>query len=685
MLRALIIDDNPSDRMLAVRALKKIFDAVDAEEVGNKTGLANALRRGPYDVAVTDFYMGTFDGLQAITLIRASYPQCPIIVFSGASGEDVAVRAIKAGADDYIVKSSSHFVRLGKAVESVVDRHQSRRDLSRLERRLEVDRQRLLTTLRSIQDGVVTLDAERRIQLMNEAGTELMSSIGHLGYDDEVSSIGDTPFAELCGVPERGNLAHEVSLSDGSMRILEVRVETIKDGGLEGGWVVVIRDVSEQRQIQARNQRHQRLAAIGELAAGISHDFNNSLQAIIGFARLIEAGVANPDQHREFGGHILEAGTRAVGMIQQILDFTKQSPSHRTTINVRKTIAKASALMRKGVPENIHLHIDDGSDAHWVDADEGQLEQVLMNLVVNARDAMTQGGTLEIALNHVQVGPDNPATRTDNQRPSSALAERPLDAGDWVVLSVSDTGAGIPPENLKTIFEPFFSTKRAKGGTGLGLAQVYGIIQRHEGQVTVTSTVGSGTTFSIFLPRAKPPAPATTEAVRHGFLSEDNHEHILVVEDEPSVAIAWETMLRALGYRVTVADNGLHALEMYDRDGEPVDLLMTDLVMPKLGGLDLVRELRKRDNRIKVLVVSGYPLESNWEEVSREEGIDASLAKPVTIEVLGRALRRILGNGTVSPAREVGTYRRPSGAGPLDSHERPSRARPETPPRRLSN
>ena len=646
MVRALIIDDNPSDRMLAARALKKVFDDVDVKEVGNKTGLESALRNGPYDVAVTDFYMGTFDGLQAITLIRAAHPECPIVMFSGASGEDVAVRAIKAGADDYIVKSSAHFVRLGRAVESVVDRHQSRRHLSRLERRLEVDRQRLLTTLRTIQDGVVTLDAERRIQLMNEAGTALMSSIGHLGYNDEVNRIGDTPFRELRALPAQGHLAHEVTLSDGSQRIFEVRVEPIKDGGLEGGWVVVIRDVSEQRQIEARNQRHERLAAIGELAAGISHDFNNSLQAIIGFARLIEAGVANPDQHREFGGHILEAGTRAVGMIQQILDFTKQSPSHRTTIDVRHTVSNAAPLMRKGVPESIQLQIDSCPDACWVDADEGQLEQVLMNLVVNARDAMTQGGVLEIALNHIHVEPDN-------QPPGSALAERPVDAGDWVVLSVSDTGAGIPPENLKTIFEPFFSTKRAKGGTGLGLAQVYGIIQRHEGQVTVTSVVGSGTTFSIFLPRAAPPEMINdVEAGRDTVLSEDNHEHILVVEDEPSVAIAWKTMLSALGYRVTVADNGVHALELYDRDDEPIDVLMTDLVMPKLGGLDLVRELRKRDNRIKVLVVSGYPLESNWEEVSREEGIDGSLSKPVTIEVLARALRRILGDRT--PAKASG-------------------------------
>jgi PAS domain S-box-containing protein len=428
---------------------------------------------------------------------------------------------------------------------------------------------------------------------------------------------------------------YEVKLRRKNGTLLDCRlastVRRANDGNILG-YQGIIHDLTERKRLERQMRQQNQMAALGRLAGGIAHDFNNVLMAIMLYAGVL---LREPDLHPNLAldlESILDEAQEAAQLVQQILDFSRRSPIETRLVKMRVLAQESMDFLQRILPETIRLLSETGPGEHIVNADPSRLQQVLMNLATNARDAMPEGGELRIALSRVQV-------RAGEEPPVAGMP-----AGEWVCLAVSDTGTGIPPEVMAHLFEPFFTGKPRGQGTGLGLAQVYGIVKQHRGYIGVETEVGRGTTVRIYLPAQE--AREAEEALQKETVlasPEGQGEIILVVEDEERVRESSRRILELLGYRVLTADDGREALEIY-RSAERVDLLLTDVVMPRMGGKELIQELRKTHSSLKAVAMTGYTLEEDLREL-KEEGSLEVVYKPLDMNTLARVVRRALDGG----------------------------------------
>jgi len=509
--------------------------------------------------------------------------------------------------------------------------------IQRLLDRQAAEQQQLKSLIEYLPEGVLLLSPERRIVLANPVAQRYLPVLTGATVGEILTRLGNQPLDRLLSFPARAT-CHELKVEGIPTRIFEVVARPLETGPEAGGWVLVLKEVTEERNIQQQIQQQERLAAIGQLAAGIAHDFNNSLTAIIGFTQLIQmrSDIAHPV--REQLNIIYQQSQRAAQLIRQILDFSRRSVSEKRPLDLAPVIKELVKLHQRTLPENIELKLEIGPGEYIVEADLVQMQQVVTNIVLNARDAMPEGGELRLVLSRLRVSADQPPPLPD------------MGGGEWIELKISDTGVGIPADVLPHIFEPFFTTKRPGQGTGLGLAQVYGIIKQHNGFIGVESQTGQGTTFTIYLPAITPKAPLIREERLEG-LPLGQRETILLVEDEVMVAEVEKRMLEELGYRVLVARTGQEALETYRRHQEEIELVITDMVMPGMGGLELVRNLRSMGSQVKVIILSGYPLHEGWDNIE-DEAIIGWLAKPVDSTQLAQIIRRALDKGSTIPKQK---------------------------------
>jgi two-component system cell cycle sensor histidine kinase/response regulator CckA len=391
---------------------------------------------------------------------------------------------------------------------------------------------------------------------------------------------------------------------------------------------------TERKRFEEQMREADRMAALGQLAGGIAHDFNNVLMTIILYAEmLVEEPSLSPDLAPDVES-ILNEAQEAAHLVRQVLDFSRRSRIETRLVDLRAFVQESVDMLRRILSESISLLLEVGSGECLVNADPTRIQQVLMNLVVNARDAMPEGGDLRIGLSRVQVRP--------GQEPP--LAE--MDVGEWVCLAVSDTGTGIPPEVLPRIFEPFFTTKPEGQGTGLGLAQVYGIVKQHGGHIGVETEVGWGTTFCIYLPAQE--MQEVEEVPQEEAVARGNGEIVLVAEDEERVRNSCRRVLEELGYRVLTAENGREALEIYrsaeracPEQGRGIDLVLTDMVMPEMGGKELIWGLRKENPHLKAIAMTGHVLAEDLRQL-KEEGSLEVVYKPLDTNTLARVVRHAL-------------------------------------------
>ena len=392
----------------------------------------------------------------------------------------------------------------------------------------------------------------------------------------------------------------------------------------------IARDITENKEIAERLRRQERLAAIGQLAAGIAHDFRNLLTTIILYAQL---GHRRPDLSPTVA-HYLEIivgeAHKATDLVKQILDFSRRTEIERHPLDLVGLVGNVIAVLQRTLPENIHMALDVGAGPCIVEGDAGRLQQVLTNLALNARDAMPDGGTLRIGVMRVTAEPGAAP-------PLPAMVES-LAPPAWICLSITDTGLGMTAEVYAHLFEPFFTTKEEGQGTGLGLAQVYGIIQLHDGHIDVETAVGQGVTFRIYLPASTLGTENDVETTATA--PTGRGETLLLVEDNARLREAGQNLLTALGYRVLTAANGREALAIYQTE-EPIALLITDLVMPELGGKALLQALRDLDPRQKALVMTGYTTEESTESL-RAGGFLEVIRKPFDADSLAWIVRRAL-------------------------------------------
>lgn len=420
-----------------------------------------------------------------------------------------------------------------------------------------------------------------------------------------------------------------VRLPDGNYRWLASTGRIVRDAS---GKLEVVRgitlDLTHRRKLEEQLRLSQKMEAIGQLAGGVAHDFNNLLTVIRGHTELILDGAAgDPELHRNATA-VQEAARRAASITQQLLAFSRRQVLQPRALEISQVVRKSTELLRRLIQSNIDLQMETAPEPLWIQADSSQLEQVLMNLVVNARDAMPTGGTLKLTTKRVLAG--SPAIRPQANMPDV----------NYALLTVHDTGVGMDTFTQAHIFDPFFTTKETGRGTGLGLSMVYGIVKQSNGWIFVESEEGKGSAFHIFFPETQ--APSEVEILKSARVGKPiGRETILIAEDQEQVRTLTVEYLTDLGYTVLAAENGESALEMAERQSGSIHLLLTDAMMPRMSGLALSRRLRERRPGIKVLFISGYATDA-----AALEGIDMQdepfLQKPFSMDELARKVRVLL-------------------------------------------
>ena len=391
------------------------------------------------------------------------------------------------------------------------------------------------------------------------------------------------------------------------------------------------RELAERERAEEQLRHQERLAAIGQLAGGIAHDFNNILTTILLHTQMLLRERGLPSETRPGLETVLGEAQRATRLVQQVLDFSRRSWMETQLVSLRPLVEETTDFLLRTLPENIHLVLEIGPGQYSAEVDPARIRQVIINLALNARDAMPAGGELHIGLTSLDEEAVDSPTGVDTS------------TGGWVCIAVTDTGTGIEPDIVPRLFEPFFTTKTAGPGSGLGLAQVHGIVEQHGGFVDVETEIGRGSTFRVFLPaRAAPPSVQQETTAIHTTEPSPQlgEERVLFVEDEPGLRETVQAVLQSLGYDVLTASNGQEALEVY-RSAERVDLIVTDMVMPDMGGKELVRHLQQKDPQIRALAITGYALAEDIEEL-RRDGIRGIVHKPFDADTLASTIRRVL-------------------------------------------
>jgi PAS domain S-box-containing protein len=511
-------------------------------------------------------------------------------------------------------------------IQDVAERVRAEREL----RDREAD---LRTVLNSIGDAVIAVDTDRRVRRMNPAAEGLTGwSAGEARGRplSEVYRIVDED-TRRPSPPDRGTQAGaRLALigRDSAERLVAETVAPLRnERGEIQGRVFVFRDITERIRLEDRLHQAQKMEAIGQLAGGVAHDFNNMLGGILGAAEMMEIRAGEDPKLRRLIRLIFEGARKASDLTQKLLAFGRKGKVRSTPVNLHEVVRDAVHLLERSIDRRIIICLDLAASDPVTTGDPAQLQNALLNLGINARDAMPEGGRITIAsrIVHFDAPPEW----------SEGLS---VPAGDYVEVTVTDIGGGIPDEVRTRVFEPFFTTKETGRGTGLGLAAVFGTLQEHGGGIRLESEPGKGTTFSLYfrhVPDADPLHVPEESEVHRG------QGRILLVEDEPIVRAMGEDLLREMGYEVVSAVDGLGALELFERESGRFDLVILDMVMPRLNGRDTFFALRLADPDVRVLLSSGFSHGLHLRE-ALDAGAAGFIQKPYTRASLGRMLAEVL-------------------------------------------
>jgi PAS domain S-box-containing protein len=506
--------------------------------------------------------------------------------------------------------------------------------------------QQVQEIIHTVPEGVLLLKTAPavvgwRVVSANPIAEDYLQILANPQTGNIITHLGERALPELLTSPPRG-LWHEITMDK---RRFEAIARPIEAGLTPGEWVLVIRDVTQEREIQQRVQQQERLAAVGQLAAGIAHDFNNIMATIVLYAQMLSRTSNLTAHDKEQLSTINQQAMHASNLIQQILDFSRRTAFERSPLDLLPLLKEHVKLLERTLPENIKISLNYKADEYIIHGNPTHIQQVLMNLAVNARDAMPRGGHLHIDLERLSI------------RDSSKAPLPEMSSGNWVKITVSDTGTGIPADILPHIYDPFFTTKASRQGSGLGLAQVYGIIGSHEGYIDVESYVtedddhSRGTTFMIYLPSLTGEAGEITLPITSKLVT-GNEETILVVEDNVATRTALVESLQVLNYKVLTAEDGEEALAIiaeYENNlqasqNPPIDLVLSDVVMPKMGGIALLHTLQQQNSNVGVILLTGHPMEKELESLQLQENASGTtcllgwLLKPPSLEQLAKAI-----------------------------------------------
>jgi two-component system cell cycle sensor histidine kinase/response regulator CckA len=630
-LKILHLEDNPGDAELVREIVTGEWSETQIKVVSTRFTFTGELQLHRYDLILADYNVGSFDGMSALAIAMERAPNTPFIFVSGTIGEDCAIEAVRSGAHDYVLKDQMK--RLLTVIPRALRQSQERQRRRQAERRVH----ELAEMVNQAREAIVITDLNDHIISWNAGAEQLFG-----WKSDEV--LGKTT-AEIFSQHEqpqfrvardetalKGAWSGELSLHSrqGAAVIVESRQTLIRDDtGGPRAYLSINSDITDRKRLEEQFLRAQRMENIGLLAAGIAHDLNNVLAPMLMAAPMLREWVNDPAGLRMID-LLQKSAERGSGLVKQILAFAQGVSSEHRLVQIKAVVQEITSVVSSTFPRSIKLEENIPADLWPVKASPIQLHQVLLNLCVNARDAMPEGGTLRLRA-------ENCALDTD-MVPSIPGAF----AGAFVVLHVEDTGVGIAPAVLERMWEPFFTTKDSDKGTGLGLSTVRGIVKSHGGFMEVRTELGRGTTFRAYFPSAEHAIPTAENATprpparAHG-------ELILVVEDSAEIREMTAAMLTRHGYRVLLASDGAEAVTIFNERGGEIRLVISDLRMPNLDGSMLARVLHRLNPNLRMLVVSGNQPRTPWSTNPWPDDFTADfLPKPFKPEVLLRKVRELI-------------------------------------------
>ncbi len=629
-LRILILEDRPSDAELMLREVRRAGYEPEWTRVETEADYLAMLDQS-WEIILADYNLPRFTGLRALELLNARGLDIPLVIVSGTIGEDKAVAAMKAGARDYVMKDK--LAKLGPTIERELRDALERRKFERTQAELS----KLSLAVAASHEVVFMTDLAGAFTFVNPAFTRLY------GYTATEIVGKATPRILKSGVVSQETyesfwkaiLNKQVVTTEiinkakgGTLLTIETAVNPILDAQGESiGFLAIQHDITAEKHLQAQYLQAQKMESVGRLAGGVAHDFNNLLTVILGTVDLALANRQAEDPVYAELQEVRRAGELAAGLTRQLLAFSRKQILQPKVLSLNQFLPDMLSMMHRLLGEDIQIVFVPGEDVGPVKVDPGQIEQVVVNLAVNARDAMPAGGTLSIETQGVVL--DQPF----------AAAHPPLRPGPHVMLTVRDTGCGMDEATRLQVFEPFFTTKGPGKGTGLGLSTVYGIVEQSGGSIGVESEVGRGSSFRIYLPRAEGTAPTST-TVPAGVAS-GGSETILVVEDDGALRRLAKRFLEPAGYEVLAAATGEEALQLLARRDGSVHLMVTDVVMPGMSGLELAHRVSALYPALDVILTSGYTDDAIVQHGPLPEGTHF-LSKPYTVTGLRRTVREVL-------------------------------------------
>jgi two-component system cell cycle sensor histidine kinase/response regulator CckA len=628
-IRVLHLEDTEADHVLVREMLAAEGLSCEIQLARNREEFEAAVKRARYDLIISDFSLPSYDGTKALALAEEWQKDVPFIFFSGTIGEETAVESLKTGATDYVVKQRPR--RLMAAVRRALQEAQDRTGREQAEQKIREQ----AALLNKAQDAIIVCDLEDRVTFWNPSAARIYGWSAPEAFGRRISDLlADqlTPaFLEAQQhLLEHGEWSGELTEQAKGGRSVVVRSSWTlvrDDAGRPQSKLIINTDVTEQKSLEEKFLRTQRLESLGVLVGGIAHDLNNALTPVLMGAGLLET-VTLPHGLNDVVGTMKTSALRGSQMVQQILTFARGSGNQRTVIHMHQLLREMGKIIADTFPKAIHCRVQAGVDSWPVSGMAVQLHQVLMNLCINARDAMPKGGILVLATDNVVL---------DEARAAGIPGGKP---GRYLCLRVRDTGTGIPASQLPQIFQPFFTTKAPGHGTGLGLSTTQMIVQNHGGFITVESTVGRGTELKVYLPALESTAQDLSAAPTAP-LPVGQGELILVVDDETAVLALAQSTLETYGYKVLTAASGPAAILTFTREAGRVQLVIMDKSMPFMNGAATINALRKIKPKVKVLEASGHDLHQ-LSETDLQIKADAHIEKPFTVGQLVTAVHAVL-------------------------------------------
>lgn len=617
----LVVEDDSNHAELLERAFEDAAERFTLVFVTTLREADHILETHSVALVLTDYRLPDGAGNELVTMVRN---RCPVIVMTSYGNEHIAAESIKTGAFDYVVKSPVAFQAMPYTAISAIQSFSlivARRQADAAALRAKRDWER---TFDAVPDLIALLDKNHIICRANRSmidffGNDSQAIVGRSccqvvhGFE---YSLENCPTAVLFSTINSSRFEIKV-MKDGSEHFFEVSVFPLEDDSeIIPGYVHVMHNITERKKAEENHrameqhlQHTQRLESLGVLAGGIAHDFNNILTIILGNSFALKECTVSEEERKFHLDQIESAAKRAADLCRKMLEYAGSHPVARSQFSLRQLVAENIRMLSAAIKKNVEISLDLGSDTLPLFADISQMQQVIMNVIINAAEAIgDQNGVISVRLHTISI--------LDNSLQEDYFG-KVIPAGNYAILDVSDTGCGMDEETRKKIFEPFFTTKFA--GRGLGMSSILGIIKSHDGVLQLESIPGKGTTISVYLPLHPSSSDMISEAVVDSAEVSARKATILLVEDEVDLLVMSKMLLESLGFTVMTAENGKEALEIHNRYGDMIDAVIVDLIMPVMGGIAVYKHLRAFNPALPILICSGYGGETVKNEIFEDQ------------------------------------------------------------------